>query len=393
MMKKAGEYKLNKIELISKRHTVDIKNLNMELSLYNDLFLEFMTGDIMIVDSLNLIKRLPIVGGEELVVEYQDQYENPVVKISFIVWKVSRQEGFTQSNQVYKLHLVSPNWYKSMSMKKYDRLTGKGSSVIKNILNKTEMKVKHNPDFYSDPNDPEIDIYSTGKTPFEVIRKAIYYSHDYDNTPWVFHQTLQGFRYESFKKLINGDIYKEIYLQPTHQEKYETIDKTRIADSHFRLDNQNKVNIDNRGSQRTDNITFSILNKNLHFSDFDYQRDFEKIPTLENEPLDRIDKPEFKTRCYIADDPQIADQANIRTALFTMLEDNIFSLIISGDTNYVPGQILKMDIPSKETLNNGYQHEEDLSGRFIITSSKHYIRKDSYRVTLELMKESINTKM
>ena len=79
--------------------------------------------------------------------------------------------------------------------------------------------------------------------------------------------------------------------------------------------------------------------------------------------------------------------------MFTLMEDNVFYINISGDTKLVPGKVLKMDVPSKESFNSGYQYEEDLSGRFLITSPKHVIRKDTYRVAVELMKESLNRRL
>jgi hypothetical protein len=388
MDKHNNEYKLLKILIKSKYQTIDISNLNMEFVIYNDLFLEFLTGDILITDSLNLVKRLPIVGGEEIILEYQDQYNHPPVKLSFIVWKVDKQEAQSQSNQIYKLKLVSPNWYRSMSMKNLKRIKGNSAGEISKLLGDTAMPVKY-PHSYSVGNGPPpIDIYGSAKMPFEVIRDIVFNSHDGKDNPWLMYHTLYNYTFISLTEMINKAIYIEVYLEPLHQEKY-VIDKTRISDDWFRLGNQNKVHIDQKGSQRTDNYILSLTKKNLHFSDWDYERDFGSLSTLENVPLDRIDKPKFKERCFIDDDTNIAKQANIRTAIFTMMEDNVLYVNLSGDSLYAPGQIIKMDIPSKETFMKGYKYEEDLSGRFLITSTKHFIKRDSYRTVVEVMKESL----
>ena len=66
-----GQVDLKFLKIISTNGlVVDLNDYLIELNLYEDIFSNFLHGQIMISDSRNLLSRLPIIGEEFLVLSY-----------------------------------------------------------------------------------------------------------------------------------------------------------------------------------------------------------------------------------------------------------------------------------------------------------------------------------
>ena len=69
-IQKAGSVKISELKLISSNNTVwDLTEFLIELNIFEDIFSNYLYGNIVLSDSRNLIEHVPIIGEEYLIVK------------------------------------------------------------------------------------------------------------------------------------------------------------------------------------------------------------------------------------------------------------------------------------------------------------------------------------
>ena len=78
----AGDVDIQELTIISSKGTfLDVRDYLSELNLYEDIFSPSLYGNLLLSDSRNLIKELPIIGDEYLVVKFKTPtIEAPIEK-------------------------------------------------------------------------------------------------------------------------------------------------------------------------------------------------------------------------------------------------------------------------------------------------------------------------
>ena len=65
-----GQTTVNRVDLISfDNKRINIAGMFSEISIYEDLFSNTMSGHILIEDSLDLINSVPLIGQEQIIIE------------------------------------------------------------------------------------------------------------------------------------------------------------------------------------------------------------------------------------------------------------------------------------------------------------------------------------
>ena len=62
----SGEYKLEKLELITLNGNIDLVNNYVQIDLFESIFTHTISGSLMIIDTNNLLLNSPIIGQEYL---------------------------------------------------------------------------------------------------------------------------------------------------------------------------------------------------------------------------------------------------------------------------------------------------------------------------------------
>ena len=66
----AGEVLIERLKLVSSQNVIiDLTEFMVEIDLYEDMFLNYLHGTIVLTDSRNLIDTLPIIGEEYLMLD------------------------------------------------------------------------------------------------------------------------------------------------------------------------------------------------------------------------------------------------------------------------------------------------------------------------------------
>lgn len=138
-MMKPGDVVIDEITLRSySGFNMSLKGLFHQFVIYEDIFSNFMSGYIILIDSQNLAKNFPIIGAETLTIIYKTPLSggNPV-RLVFRTYKISVQtETAQQVGQMIRLEFVSHHAIKSMQTKVSKSFINMPvSKMVENIFN------------------------------------------------------------------------------------------------------------------------------------------------------------------------------------------------------------------------------------------------------------------
>ena len=109
----SGEYKLEKLELITLNGNIDLVNNYVQIDLFESIFTHTISGSLMIIDTNNLLLNSPIIGQEYLKLKIKStgvanadsiDYSENVLSI----YRVGQVFDASKGAQMIELGLISP---------------------------------------------------------------------------------------------------------------------------------------------------------------------------------------------------------------------------------------------------------------------------------------------
>ena len=138
-MNQAGDYKLQEILLHGPTGTIDIKELMVELNVYESIYANSIYGNIVIADVANHIQNMPIIGQEMLQFKFStdDNPENEEIDFTTHfarIYKVSDQVRTAERQQVYTLHFTSQEAITNQKERLKQAYEGTTDQIVQRIL-------------------------------------------------------------------------------------------------------------------------------------------------------------------------------------------------------------------------------------------------------------------
>lgn len=132
---RAGDVDIESLTIISATGTkLDVKDYLVELNLYEDLFSNALYGTIQLSDSRNLLKELPIIGNEVLIVKVKTPSFTKSIDKQFRIYSITdRSIVRDQSTQLYTLHFCSQEVINDSITPLYKSFNGRIDEVVKKI--------------------------------------------------------------------------------------------------------------------------------------------------------------------------------------------------------------------------------------------------------------------
>lgn len=169
------------------------------IDIYENLFSYFLTAELLIKDTQDIINSYEIKGGESVTFKFIDTTLQQLVQLEFIIYKYTtgkRTEGETaQRVKFIQFFLVSPEGLDSINRKISKVFKGTIDDIIKNQIFKNPKLMPTGLDKTIDTGTPPtkfsttLSIISNFWCPSEIINFATNITDPYDV---VFYQTLNG---------------------------------------------------------------------------------------------------------------------------------------------------------------------------------------------------------
>jgi len=437
---RAGDVDIQELTIISAQGKfLDVKDYLSELNIFEDIFSPSLYGNMLVQDSRNLIKELPITGDEYIVVKFKTPTINASISKTFRIYSVTDRSVANDLNtQTYLLHFISKESIIDTVKPLYRSFEGNIDQIVGDIWttyfqsNRT-VDIKNNKiNFFENLtqlfilNSPKnkIKYVSPGWTPFKNINFCASKSIPSEGKAcnYLFFESSKNFYFTNIEGIFNSNntstnsplnLGKYFYKVTDVEQKSSAISKLfQISSFRVKKTVDHLVNYDS-GYLANRLITLDFINKEYKAHDYDIVKKFNTYAHSEGEnaiPLfssDTVRTPLSKIKFY----PQ---QPGLHTSvennisevmpeiygnrLSNLLELSNFKLIIDvpGRSDAEVGCMLDFvypDIsPRDETDSSKTNDDIYYSGNYLVTAIRHKINLLSYNMTMEIVKDSLKRK-
>ena len=442
-LQRAGEVRIEQLKLInSSDEVIDLSEFVVELNIFEDLFKNYLHGNIVLTDSRNLIDKYNLHGEEFLNVKLRTPSfpDSQIIEKTFRIFKLTDRAIVRDNNtQNFVLHFISIEFFYDISLPLFAPFEGKVSDVAGKIFSNfiatpRNFKVSESSKaisetqagtdmFVINETANKVKFVSPGWSPFKCINwlasKAI--PADGVAKNYIFFESNKSFYFCTLEGLFRD----------AHQSK-NYLGRYLISASNIRED-KNSQNVsremflakDVEMVESTDYIKnytngylgsrlvfLDVFNKEYQLIDYDHVSNYEK--QYHTSGIGKEAKPVFSNdtfRNYATNisfypkNPKLFDnyQDNINekmgeiygNRLSSMLEmTNIkMNMTIPGRTDAEVGRIIYFEYPSmggKEESDTGSTAQDKLySGYYLITAIHHKVNKLEHQMVMEVIKDSL----
>ncbi len=384
---KTGDYKLQHVNLWRENEDpINIRDLVMDIIIYESIRDYTLSGELIISDSHDLISTLPITGGEFVEVKFKTAGYSKFTTLKFVIYKISDRKQTSQNNQVYKLHLVTEDYYNDLNTQISWKFKGNHSSVIKNLLS---QYINSSKSITAENSRSTAEYISPLYSGFENIIKVTKDAVGVDGSPYLFFETTQGYNFKSLGELYSAESKKDVLIEPKNaQTKMDQLDRHfRTAESIQQNESydmmklrkldvfQTNINVFNRMSKNTSS-TNAVFNDYPHIDKYRIKGDFDGNTQ----------------RFILSDDDEHKLYKHQRISMLNLLFLSSCCFGISGDSNLLVGDKISIKFPAIKTTSETLDYEKFTSGLYIITSIKHVIQKQSYYQYITISKDSYGSR-
>ena len=402
----------------------------VELQLYESIFSNVLSGELSLSDSRNLIKELPIVGEELLIIKVKtpslpDRYN---ISKTFKIYSIeNRKIVRDQNTQIYKIKFISQEATVDSITPLFKPFKGKISDVVQTIYNdylqmprtydvttnNTISLNKNNAELLllNDTNN-NVKFVSPGWTPLQCInwlaKKSI--PGDLKACTYLFWETTKNFFYGSIENLISKNITIGKYRYAATgvlggtsdvESKMLLIQNLEVVKSTNTLDGLDTGYYSNKF------VALDLYKKQYQNTIYNHIDNFSNYSHLATEPLFTPNKTissydrnivVYPTQIDLFDgvtdnhDQKLNSVYANRLSNLVDLNNLKLNVTINGRTDVEVGRTIEIVFPSLEPVSEKDLTSENLdyrfSGNYLITSLNHKINLEKHYIIMEVVRDS-----
>ena len=215
---------------------VDIRAMIPELQVRQDMYMGFMSGELLVKDGIDLLAKLQIHGGEYLFLHYKVPEQAIELKKAFRIYKVGKRVP-EENAQKYTLYFVSDELFnseKNLVSKAYQDMAL--SDMAADILT-THLKVPTQKLFIDSTEEPDTLIIPRMR-PLEALNWLASRSQTANKNTWFFYENFEGFHFKSLNTIYKAPkpIKVPFVFENKKGDKSLDMDKFAIDDMESRRD-------------------------------------------------------------------------------------------------------------------------------------------------------------
>ena len=442
-LQRAGEVRIEQLKLInSSDEVIDLSEFVVELNLYEDLFKNYLHGNLVLTDSRNLIDKYNIHGEEFLNVKLRTPSfpDSEIIEKTFRIFKLSDRTIVRDKNtQNFVLHFISVEFFYDVSLPLFAPFEGTVTDIAGRIfsdflatsrnfyISETNNEIKEDPKptelIVINEASNKIKFISPGWSPLKCINwlasKAI--PKDGVAKNFIFFESSKNFYFGTLENLFRDAHENKNYLgrylisasnvrddqssQNVSREMFLAKDVEMVETTDY-IKNYTNGYLGNRL------VYLDVFNKDYQLIDYDHTLNYEKQfhssgKGEEAKPVFNKDTfRNFATNIsFYPKNPKLFNDYpdNISekmgeiygNRLSSMLElTNIkMNMTVPGRTDAEVGRIIYFEYPSmgaKDETDSGSSAQDKLySGFYIITAIHHKVNKNEHTMTMEVIKDSL----
>lgn len=442
-LQRAGEVRIEQLKLInSSDEVIDLSEFVVEINIFEDLFKNYLHGNIVLTDSRNLIDKYNLHGEEFLNVKLRTPSfpDSQVIEKTFRVFKLTDRAIVRDNNtQNFVLHFISIEFFYDISLPIFAPFEGKVSDVAGAIFtnfiatprkfnvsesNNTISEIQTGTDMIViNETANKVKFVSPGWSPFKCINwlasKAI--PDDGVAKNYIFFESNKNFYFCTLEGLFRDAHQSKNYLGryliavSNIRENKNSQDVSRemfLAKDVEMVESADYIKNYTNGYLANRLVYLDVFNKEYELIDYDHVLNYEKqyhTSGIGNETKPVFNKDTFRNYAtnisFYPKNPKLFNDypGNISekmgeiygNRLSSMLElTNIkMNMTVPGRTDAEVGRLIYFEYPSlgaKDEKDTGSSAQDKLySGYYIITAIHHKINKLEHQMVMEVIKDSL----
>lgn len=406
----------------------DFSRVFQELNLFDNLFVPCVSGNMQVTDADDIAEKLQLFKGNrklKVVIDKSKEYVPGLrYEKEFIIYKHTNLKNLNLSSKTYTLHFVSEEFLLSMQKKVSQNYTGLYSDIVGKIL-EDELKVPMSAPRNGQggvgtiyPSSGPQDVIIPTLSPFDALnwvskRTVSTYSDSNGDPDYVFYETAQtGYNFAPLKYLMDSKTSFDINFKPKNIKEdlsqeflgardmkvlsnfslLETVRDGAYAGKFIGFDTMTKTfkvtsvkTVFEKGAGQS-NLADGINKEGNKYSDMDNSRIVTypfAVPRLTASYIKQNSAEEIN----FADNTQ--DYVFQRKAIFSNLMQRRLQLMMPGNFGLFAGSTVQVNIPKYAITDGKNTMDKSLSGKYIITGTRHVIRADKHETLIEVATDNI----
>jgi len=211
----AGEFLVEECKIISTTGQMfDINHIVEEINIFENIYTTAISGDLVIKDTTNIIKNIPIIGEERLILKVQTPQEKPEPDstIDFtlsplIIYKINSQQGQGEASQVISLQFGSLEGFRNQTCRVSQSYSGQTNEIVEKILRDTTY-LNSKKSFFFEPTANLAKIVFPNIKPFACIKHLASISNSGSNNSspsYLFYETTKGYHFRTFDSICREE--------------------------------------------------------------------------------------------------------------------------------------------------------------------------------------------
>lgn len=411
----AGDVTVEKLSIISSDGTeYSLVNQMVAIQIFEDIFSPFITGSLIVKDSLDFVNALPVLGQETLDMDISTpsiKDKGGRIKQQFCIYRIKNREILGDKSVMYELDFMSREAVVDWSTKLSKSYVGKVSDIARQIL--TDVKFNTTKKLVIEDTNNSTRYISNYWSPIKNLNYLCENAkNEKGNSPsYVFFENRDGFNFCSLNLLVQSPTVTQHF---NYNNTTRPIDKSGVAYRDLNMDYQriqsitvsegpNTMNRVRSGFMGTALITNDITMKKYEYNYFNALAGHYMTKHLNEFPLVNWRFPIAQDAKLITEPKASYNFSTFKDATNTeFLQRRIYeigektdykiSIVVPGRLDYSVGQVMqiktyKMQPANKSDVNTDID-DEIISGRYLATAINHFITREKHECTMELSKDS-----
>ena len=443
IISKPGDVVIDELYITTNQKNTSIKNFSPRFVLYEDMFSNFLSGEITITDAGELVRLLNFNGTEYLTISFRTPQSQISIKKTFAIYALKdRFLSSTNREETYVLLFTSIENITNNIIHLSKKFSGKTDELVKKVF-ETYLKIPRFVDgdqvsgitslvLADTPHRTSTTFISTYWTPVRILNwlasRTIGKEYKAPNT--LFFETNKMFVFSSIENLImtqlkNKDIFGTYIYSPTGKAAFD-MTKTNYTLSDISRQYMLVKNIapftyfdllqsQNNGMYKNHLYTHDILLKECrrfsynHFKgydDFYFMEDYKSSGDQIVQSKEKNTRPfsantlasdtnvvQFKSKQYKMFEEQVDPQYQTwvpqRTSLLMQMSNFKLHITVSGRSDLEVGRLIYFVYPQAHSGDDAeFKADQKLTGIYMITAIKHIVSPSGYDCILEITKDS-----
>lgn len=387
----------------------DIIALMMDLTLYEDIFSNTMSGYVILQDALDLINNVPLLGQEQFELELSTPTLEQKISKTFYIYKLEHRKVQSRS-QVYQLHFCSRELIYSQNSKISKAYDGLISENVIDIFEDPRYLASEELIYFEETAN-EYTFIPPFWTPLETINWLAAKSVSPDGAAnYLFFETNQSFEFVSVNILLQQEPVREfIYSDMDYNTAYDA-DGDKNAKYSIVESMENSVTFDylrnlSGGMYASKLYLYDLTSKLIQTTNFDYIDKFDKTTHLGKNPLRTkdlarkklsslyfIEKNNYRTGDFVPQGYQ--DYFLQRNSLLEQMAAFKVVIKVPGRTDIKAGNVIKLTVSETRKLTKDDivadepAESEYFTGKYLITAIRHQIINGNHKMEMEIVSDS-----